>query len=80
MDLRNPWIALYGSMNFAYDTIQLAHTYMDGLIISTSTNLKFNIFTHFNGLNGPLQSTEQNHRLSASELGFTAGAQGRYLP
>ena len=40
------------SMNFAYDTIQLAQTYMDGLVIST--NLKFNNFTHFNGLNGPL--------------------------
>ena len=62
------------SMNFAYDndTIQLAHTYMDGLVIST--NLKLNNFTHFNGLNG---NTEQNHRPSASELGFTAGAQAK---
>ena len=59
-------------MNFAYDTIQSAQTYMDGLVIST--NLTFNNFTHFNGINGPLQSTEQNHRPSASELGFTAGA------
>ncbi len=49
---------------------------MDGLVIST--NLKLNNFTHFDGLNGTLQSTEQNHRPSASELGFTAGAQGRY--
>ena len=79
---RNPWIAQESvdragrSMNFAYDTIQLAQTYMDGLVIST--NLKLNNFTHFNGLNGPLQSTEQNHRPSASELGFTTGAQGRY--
>ena len=64
------------SMNFAYDTIQLAQTYMDGLVIST--NLKFNNFTP--GLNGPLKSTEQNHRPSTSELGFMAGAQGRYLP
>ena len=32
---------------FAYDTIQLAQTYMDGLVIST--NLKCNKFTHFNG-------------------------------
>ena len=47
------------SMNFAYDTILLAQTYMDGLVIST--NLKLNNFTHFNG---PLQSTEQNHRPS----------------
>ncbi len=39
-------------MNFAYDTIQLAQTYMDGLVISP--NLKLNNFTHFNGLNGPL--------------------------
>ena len=61
--------------SWAYDTIQLAQTYMDGLVIST--NLKFNNFTHFNGLNGPLQSMEQNHR--PSELGFTAGAQDRYL-
>ena len=51
---------------------------MDRLVIST--NLKFNNFTHFNGLNGPLKSMEQNHRPSASELEFTAGAQlGRYL-
>ena len=55
---RNPWIAQESvdragrSMNFAYDTIQLAQTYMDGLVIST--NLKLNNFTHFNGLNGPL--------------------------
>ena len=34
---------------------------MDRLVILT--NLKFNYFTHFNE---PLQSTEQNHRLSAS--------------
>ena len=34
---------------------------MDRLVIFT--NLKFNYFTHFNG---PLQSTEQNHRPSAS--------------
>ena len=66
---RNPWIAQISvdratrSMNFAYDTILLAQTYMDGLVIST--NLKLNNFTHFNG---PLQSTEQNHRPSASEL------------
>ena len=66
------------SMDFVYDTIQLAQTYLDGLVIST--NLKCNNFTHFKGLNGPLQSTEQNHRPSASEYGFTAGAQGRYLP
>ena len=77
---RNPWIAQESvdragrSMNFAYDTIQLAQTYMDGLIISN--NLKFINFTHFNGINGPLQSTEQNHRPSASELGVTAVAQG----
>ena len=45
-----------------YDTILLAQTYMDGLVIST--NLKLNNFTHFNG---PLQSTEQNHRPLASE-------------
>ena len=49
-------------MNFSYDTILLAQTYMGGLVIST--NLKLNNFTHFNG---PLQSTEQNHRPSASE-------------
>ena len=36
---RNPWIAQESvdragrSMNFAYDTIQLAQTYMDGLVI-----------------------------------------------
>ena len=71
MDLAGP------SINFAYNTIQLAQTYMDGLIIST--NLKFINFTHFNGINGPLQSTEQNHRPSASELAFTAGAQGRNI-
>ena len=79
---RNPWIAQISvdramrSMNFAYDTILLAQTYMDGLVIST--NLKVNNFTHFNG---PLQSTEQNHRPSASErlhrsrqaLNFKAG-------
>ena len=34
---------------------------MDRLVIFT--NLKLNYFTHFNG---PLQSTEQNHRPSAS--------------
>ena len=50
---RNPWIAQISvdratlSMNFAYDTILLAQTYMDGLVIST--NLKLNNFTHFNG-------------------------------
>ena len=50
---RNPWIAQESvdragrSMNFAYDTIQLAQTYMDGLVIST--NLKCIKFTHFNG-------------------------------
>ena len=63
------------SINFAYDTIQMAQTYMDGLVIST--NLKFNHSRHFNGLNGSLQSTEQNRRPSASELGFTAGAQAK---
>ena len=68
---RNPWIAQISvdratrSMNFAYDTILLAQTYMDGLVIST--NLKLNNFTHFNGPLGPLQSTQQNHRPSASE-------------
>ena len=56
----------------------LAQTYMDRLVIST--NLKFNNFTHFNGLNWPLQSMEQSHRPSASELGFTAGAQARQVP
>ena len=62
---RNPLIAQISvdratrSMNFAYDTILLAQTYMDGLVIST--NLKLNNFTYFNG---PLQSTEQNHRPS----------------
>ena len=55
---RNPWIAQESvdragrSMNFSYDTIQLAQTYMDGLVIST--NLKLNNFTHVNGINGPL--------------------------
>ena len=44
---RNPWIAQISvdratrSMNFAYDTILLAQTYMDELVIST--NLKLNI-------------------------------------
>ena len=51
---RNPWIAQESvdragrSTNFAYDTIQLVQTCMDGLVIST--NLKFNNFTHFNGI------------------------------
>ena len=68
---RNPWIAQESvdragrSMNFAYDTIPLAQTYMDGLVIST--NLKFNNFTHFNGLNWPL------HRNSASWQALKAG-------
>ena len=38
-----------------------ADIYMDQFVIFT--NLKFNYFTHFNG---PLQSTEQYHRPSAS--------------
>ena len=76
---RNPWIAQISvdratrSMNFAYDTILLAQTYMDGLVIST--NLKLNHFTHFNG---PLQSTEQNHRPSASES--LHGRRSRQVP
>ena len=76
---RNPWIAQISvdratrSMNFAYDTILLAQTYMDGLVIST--NLKLNNFTHFNG---PLQSTEQNHRQSASER--LHGRRSRQVP
>ena len=76
---RNPWIAQISvdratrSMNFAYDTILLAQTYMDGLVIST--NLKLNNFTHFNG---PLQSTEQNHRPSASER--LHGRRSRQVP
>ena len=47
----NPWIAQESvdrtarSINFAYDTIQLAHTYMDRLVIFT--NLKCNYFTQF---------------------------------
>ena len=61
------------SMNFAYDTILLAQTYMDGLVIST--NLKLNNFTYFNG---PLQSTEQNHRPSASER--LHGRRSRQVP
>ena len=60
-------------MNFAYDTILLAQTYMDGLVIST--NLQLNNFTHFNG---PLQSTEQNHRPSASER--LHGRRSRQVP
>ena len=76
---RNPWIAQISvdratrSMNFAYDTILLTQTYMDGLVIST--NLKLNNFTHFNG---PLQSTEQNHRPSASER--LHGRRSRQVP
>ena len=56
-----------------HDTILLAQTYMDGLVIST--NLKLNNFTHFNG---PLQSTEQNHRPSASER--LHGRRSRQVP
>ena len=48
------------SMNFAYDTIQLAQTYMDGLVIST--NLKLNNFTHFDGLNGPRKQVALRER------------------
>ena len=46
---------------------------MDGLVIST--NLKLNNFTHFNG---PLQSTEQKHRPSASER--LHGRRSRQVP
>ena len=76
---RNPWIAQISVdratrfMNFAYDTVLLAQTYMGGLVIST--NLKLNNFTHFNG---PLQSTEQNHRPSASER--LHGRRSRQVP
>ena len=35
------------SMNFAYDTILLAQTYMDGLVISTNREVKPNIVFGF---------------------------------
>ena len=77
---RNPWIAQISvdratrSMNFAYDTILLAQTCTDLVI---STNLKLNNFTHFNG---PLQSTEQNHRPSASERLHGRRSTSRQVP
>ena len=65
---RNPWIAQISvdramrSMNFAYDTILLAQTYMDGLVIST--NLKLNNFTHLaSTIHGTKSQTVASERL-----------------
>ena len=77
---RNPWIAQESvnragrSIHFAYDSIHLAQTYMDGLVISTirtkklfnfRLNLKFNNFTHFisDFLQTMQSSTEKSNQI-----------------
>ena len=66
IELRGPWILRM--IQYCW-----RRHVMDGLVIST--NLKLNNFTHFNG---PLQSTEQNQRPSASER--LHGRRSRQVP